>query len=182
MGGIATERGLTAGTRRPRRLRRTAALRALVRETRLSAASLVAPLFVVSGRGRQEAIPSLPGHFRLSPDLVAERALEISRIGAGGVLLFGIPDSKDSTGSGAADTAGPVPQAITRFREYARRAVKDISIPLAPSPVATTPLAPGGLMGGVALRQPVGVVACIGSYNFPLVNIAGKVAPALAPA
>ena len=73
-----------------------------------------------------------------------------------------------------------VPQAITRFREYARRAVKDISIPLAPSAVATTPLAPGGLMGGIALRQPVGVVACIGSFNFPLVNIAGKVAPALA--
>jgi len=73
-----------------------------------------------------------------------------------------------------------VPQAITRFRDYARRAVKDLSIPMAPSPVATTPLAPGGLMGGIALRQPVGVVACIASYNFPLVNMAGKVAPALA--
>jgi phenylacetaldehyde dehydrogenase len=73
-----------------------------------------------------------------------------------------------------------VPQAITRFREYAKRAVKDVSIPLAPNVVATTPLAPGGLMGGIALRQPVGVVACIGSFNFPLVNIAGKVAPALA--
>ena len=73
-----------------------------------------------------------------------------------------------------------VPQAITRFRDYARRAVKDLSIPLPPSPVATTPLAPGGLMGGIALRPPVGVVACIASYNFPLVNMAGKVAPALA--
>ena len=73
-----------------------------------------------------------------------------------------------------------VPQAITRFRDYARRAVKDLSVPLPPSPVATTPLAPGGLMGGIALRQPVGVVACIASYNFPLVNMAGKVAPALA--
>ncbi len=73
-----------------------------------------------------------------------------------------------------------VPQAINRFRDYARRALKDISIPLAPSPIGTTPLAPGGLMGGVALRQPVGVVACISAYNFPLVNMAGKVAPALA--
>ena len=73
-----------------------------------------------------------------------------------------------------------VPQAVTRFRDYARRAVKDLSIPLPPSPIGTTPLAPGGLMGGVALRQPVGVVACIASYNFPLVNMAGKVAPALA--
>jgi acyl-CoA reductase-like NAD-dependent aldehyde dehydrogenase len=73
-----------------------------------------------------------------------------------------------------------VPQAIARFRDYARRAVKDIDIPLPPSPIGTTPLAPGGLMGGIALRHPVGVVACIGSYNFPLVNMAGKVAPALA--
>lgn len=73
-----------------------------------------------------------------------------------------------------------VPQAITRFRDYARRALKDLSVALPPSPVATTPLAPGGLMGGIALRQPVGVVACIASYNFPLVNMAGKVAPALA--
>jgi len=73
-----------------------------------------------------------------------------------------------------------VPQAVTRFREYARRAAKDLSIALPPSPIGTTPLAPGGLMGGIALRQPVGVVACIASYNFPLVNMAGKVAPALA--
>ncbi|MFI5041020.1 MAG: aldehyde dehydrogenase family protein [Acidimicrobiales bacterium] len=73
-----------------------------------------------------------------------------------------------------------VPQAVTRFRDYARRAVKDLSIPLPPSAIGTTPLAPGGLMGGIALRHPVGVVACIASYNFPLVNMAGKVAPALA--
>jgi len=73
-----------------------------------------------------------------------------------------------------------VPQAVARFRDYARRAVKDLSITLPPSPIGTTPLAPGGLMGGIALRQPVGVVACIAAYNFPLVNMAGKVAPALA--
>ena len=73
-----------------------------------------------------------------------------------------------------------VPQAVARFRDYARRAVKNLSIPLPPSAIGTTPLAPGGLMGGIALRQPVGVVACIASYNFPLVNMAGKVAPALA--
>jgi len=73
-----------------------------------------------------------------------------------------------------------VPQAVARFRDYARRAVKDLSIPLPPSAMGATPLAPGGLMGGIALRQPVGVVACIASYNFPLVNMSGKVAPALA--
>ena len=73
-----------------------------------------------------------------------------------------------------------MPQAVTRFRDYARRAVKDLSIPLPPSAIGTTPLAAGGLMGGIALRPPVGVVACIAAYNFPLVNMAGKVAPALA--
>ncbi len=85
--------------------------------------------------------------------------------------------------TGATVTVGSalqVPQAVLRFRDYARRAVKDLSIALPPSPIGTTPLAPGGLMGGVALRQPVGVVACIASYNFPLVNMAGKIAPALA--
>ncbi|MFI5041081.1 MAG: aldehyde dehydrogenase family protein, partial [Acidimicrobiales bacterium] len=73
-----------------------------------------------------------------------------------------------------------VPQAVNRFRDYARRAVKDLSIPLPPSPMGSTPLAAGGLMGGIVVRQPVGVIACIASYNFPLVNMSGKVAPALA--
>ena len=73
-----------------------------------------------------------------------------------------------------------VPQAVTRFRDYARRATTDLSIALPPSAIGTTPLAAGGLMGGVVARPPVGVVACISSYNFPLVNMAGKVAPALA--
>src|SRR5260370_17635373 len=53
-------------------------------------------------------------------------------------------------------------------------------MPLPPQAVPTTPLAPGGLIGAVAVREPVGVVTCITSYNFPLVNMAGKVAPALA--
>ena len=73
-----------------------------------------------------------------------------------------------------------VPVAIERFQRYARGASKDLTIPLAPSPTGATPLAPGGLIGAVVNRQPVGVVACISPYNFPLVNIAGKIAPALA--
>ena len=56
----------------------------------------------------------------------------------------------------------------------------DLRIPLPPSVMETTPLAAGGLVGGVVNRQPVGVVACISPYNFPLVNMAGKVGPALA--
>jgi acyl-CoA reductase-like NAD-dependent aldehyde dehydrogenase len=73
-----------------------------------------------------------------------------------------------------------VPVAIERFERYAKGAMKDLNIPLAPSPIGTTPLAPGGLIGAVVNRQPVGAVACISPYNFPLVNMAGKIAPALA--
>ncbi len=70
--------------------------------------------------------------------------------------------------------------AIERFERYAKGALRDHSIPLTPSPTATTPLAPGGLIGAMVNRQPVGVVACISPYNFPMVNMAGKIAPALA--
>jgi acyl-CoA reductase-like NAD-dependent aldehyde dehydrogenase len=73
-----------------------------------------------------------------------------------------------------------VPMTATRFDRYARGALEPTVLPLAPQEMAATPLAPGGLMGALARRQPVGVVACITSYNFPLVNMAGKIGPALA--
>jgi phenylacetaldehyde dehydrogenase len=73
-----------------------------------------------------------------------------------------------------------VPQTVERFRRYARGAVQAHDLPLAPVAQAPTALAPGGLLGTVVVRQPVGVVACITPYNFPLVNMAGKVGPALA--
>src|SRR2546422_869752 len=63
---------------------------------------------------------------------------------------------------------------------YARRATRALDIPLPPQDMPTTPLAPGGLISGIGVRAPVGVVACISPYNFPVVNIAGKIAPALA--
>ena len=93
---------------RTRRLRRSPALRRLVRETRLSAASLVAPLFIVPGAGRREPIAALPGQSRLSPDKALVVARELADLGVGGVLLFGVPDWKDAEGSGAADPDGPV--------------------------------------------------------------------------
>jgi porphobilinogen synthase len=102
---------------RPRRLRSSAATRALVRETRLVPSQMVAPLFVVPGRGRQEPIPSLRGQSRLSPDLVLEEAEALARAGVGGVLLFGVPDEKDEDGRAAADPAGPVPAALRTLRE-----------------------------------------------------------------
>jgi phenylacetaldehyde dehydrogenase len=73
-----------------------------------------------------------------------------------------------------------VPQTIDRFRRYARGALEPVTIPLPPTEMPSTALAPGGLLGAVVERRPVGVVACITPYNFPLVNMAGKVGPALA--
>ncbi len=101
---------------RPRRLRSSPALRALVRETRLHPAQLVAPLFVTGGRARRHEIASLKGHHRLSPDLAVQKTHELAELGIGGVLLFGIPDSKDAFGSGADDRRGPVPETLRLLR------------------------------------------------------------------
>ena len=101
---------------RPRRLRRTPALRALVRETRLHPSMLVAPLFVRSGTGVREPIASMPGQARLSPDLAAEEAARLAELGVGGVILFGLPESKDALGSGASDDDGIVQDVFRRIR------------------------------------------------------------------
>ena len=73
-----------------------------------------------------------------------------------------------------------VPIVAQRFRRYAAGAREPNLIPLPPQQAQATALAPGGIIGAVAIRQPVGVVACITPYNFPIVNAAGKVGPALA--
>jgi phenylacetaldehyde dehydrogenase len=73
-----------------------------------------------------------------------------------------------------------VPSVSARFRRYAKGATEKVDIAVEPSVMPTTALAPGGIIGGVVHRAPVGVVACITSYNFPLVNMAGKLGPALA--
>ena len=101
---------------RLRRLRRTPALRSLVRETRLHPAMLVAPLFVRPGSGIREPIGSMPGQARLSPDLAAEEAARLAELGVGGVILFGLPESKDDIGSGASDDGGIVQDAFGRIR------------------------------------------------------------------
>lgn len=104
-------------THRPRRLRRSPALRRLVRETALTPADLVYPLFVRPGREVREPIPALPGQARLSPDLLPELGRELLRLGIPAVLLFGVPDRKDEVGSSAWDPDGPVPQAIRALKE-----------------------------------------------------------------
>jgi porphobilinogen synthase len=102
---------------RPRRLRRTAALRDLVRETRLQPSMLVAPLFVRPGTGVREPIPSMPGQARLSAHLAADEAARLADLGVGGVILFGLPDHKDPLGSEASDDGGIVQAAFRRIRE-----------------------------------------------------------------
>jgi len=101
----------------PRNLRKTEGLRRLVRETALSPDDLVMPCFVRPGRGRRVPIPSMPGQFQLTVDLLGAEARHLHRAGVGALLLFGIPPRKDARGSGAWDRNGIVPQAV--------RAVKD---------------------------------------------------------
>jgi porphobilinogen synthase len=112
----AVERSIPRTANRPRRLRTSPAVRNLVRETRLHPGQLIAPLFVVTGQGRRQEIESLKGHSRLSPDLALREAHRLAELGVGGVLLFGIPDSKDQIGSGAEDPSGPVPETLRLLR------------------------------------------------------------------
>ena len=112
-------------TFRGRRLRRTPALRALVRETRLHPAMLVAPLFVRPGRGMRDEIPSMPGQVRLSVDQLPAEAERLLGEGVRSVLLFGLPESKDADGSAAWAEDGIVQQAI---RELRRAAGEDLAI------------------------------------------------------
>ncbi|MDE0828423.1 MAG: porphobilinogen synthase [Vicinamibacterales bacterium] len=102
--------------RRPRRLRASAGVRSLVRETRLSADALVYPLFVVDGHGVRREISSMPGVFQLSVDETVRETAAASEDGVRAVILFGIPASKDETGSAAADPKAPVQAAIRALR------------------------------------------------------------------
>ncbi len=101
---------------RPRRLRRTPALRALVRETRLHPSMLVAPLFVRPGTGVREPVASMPGVERVSADVAADDAVRLAELGVGGVIIFGLPAMKDALGSEASDGDGIVQDAFRRIR------------------------------------------------------------------
>jgi porphobilinogen synthase len=103
-------------TQRPRRLRRTAAIRSLVRETRLSPEALIYPLFVCEGEGVRRPIGSMPGVFQLSVDEAVTEAAAAKAEGVPGVLLFGLPDDKDEVGSRASDPEAPVQSAIRAIK------------------------------------------------------------------
>ncbi|MHB0998751.1 MAG: porphobilinogen synthase [Armatimonadota bacterium] len=97
---------------RSRRLRTTDAMRRMVRETELSVNDLIYPLFVVHGTGIRQEIPSMPGCFRLSIDELCKEASEIRDLNISGILLFGLPESKDEFGSEAYAPDGIVQQAV----------------------------------------------------------------------
>jgi porphobilinogen synthase len=97
---------------RPRRLRRTAALRSLVAQTRLHAGDLVLPMFVKEGLAEPAAIASMPSVVQHSRDSLRKAAVDAVEAGVGGLMLFGVPAEKDATGSGAVDPAGILNQAI----------------------------------------------------------------------
>jgi acyl-CoA reductase-like NAD-dependent aldehyde dehydrogenase len=123
---------------------------------------------------------ALPGWKATPPEV---RGALLQRVGA---LLLAradelLPLIMAETGATlAVGSSLQLPQAVNRFETHARLATEDLRIPLPPQIMEGNPLAAGGVIGGVVNRQPVGVVACISPYNFPLVNAAGKIGPALA--
>ena len=106
-------------TTRLRRLRHHPAVRSLVRQTSLSPANLILPLFVRAGEGIRQEISAMPGHFQLSPDLLETEIREAAELGLGGVILFGIPDAKDPAGSDSMNRCGIIPQAVNVAKQTA---------------------------------------------------------------
>jgi porphobilinogen synthase len=104
---------------RPRRTRRTATLRRMVRETTLSVDDFIAPLFIAEGQNVLKPISSMPGHAQRSLDHLDTEIDELNELGIPAVLLFGIPLHKDASGTGAWDPDGPVPSAIRAIKRRA---------------------------------------------------------------
>jgi porphobilinogen synthase len=115
---------MTFPVTRMRRLRMTESLRRMVRETRLTPSSFVYPLFVCPGEGVRREISSMPGNFQYSVDALVGEVREVQSLGIGGVILFGIPETKDETASGAYDDEGIVQQAVRAIK----REVRDILV------------------------------------------------------
>jgi porphobilinogen synthase len=104
-------------THRGRRLRRNEALRGLVRETRLSAAGLIYPMFVCPGQKVRQEVSSMPGVFQQSADQIVEECREVESLGIPGVILFGLPEKKDARGMTSVAADGVVQRAIEAIRK-----------------------------------------------------------------
>jgi porphobilinogen synthase len=107
---------LSFPTHRPRRLRRTEALRRLVRETRLTTDGLIYPMFVCPGTNVRQEVASMPGIFQQSADQIVEECREVESLGLPGVILFGLPESKDPRGQSSLHSDGVVQRAIEAIR------------------------------------------------------------------
>jgi porphobilinogen synthase len=101
---------------RPRRLRANESMRSLVRETRLDPAEFILPLFVCPGHGIRREIGSMPGNYQMSVDELTRECAEVQSLGIGGVILFGLPETKDEMASGAYDDDGIVQRAIRALK------------------------------------------------------------------
>ena len=110
-------------THRYRRLRLTDSLREMVRETTLSPSDFIAPLFVVPGAGVRQAVPSMPGVDRTSPELAGKDAKVLFELGVKSVILFGIPDGKDPMGTSSTDPNGPVCLAVRAIKAESPKTV-----------------------------------------------------------
>jgi porphobilinogen synthase len=108
---------MTFPVHRPRRLRRTEAMRGLVRETRLTTSGLVYPMFTCPGTKVRNEVSSMPGVFQQSVDQIVEECREVADLGIPGVILFGLPDHKDETGSEVASADGAVQRSIDAIRK-----------------------------------------------------------------
>jgi len=102
---------------RPRRMRQNENLRALIRETHLSAEQFVFPIFIMPGKGKKEEISSMPGIFRVSVDQLAKEAKECLAAGVRSVILFGLPEKKDPVGSGAHARDGIIQRGIRELKD-----------------------------------------------------------------
>lgn len=102
---------------RPRRLRRNENIRRMVRETRLSVDDLVYPVFAAAGNGIKRPVESMPGVYNLSVDMLSEEIGKASELNIPAVLIFGVPDKKDSAGTGAYSDEGVVQQAVRAVKK-----------------------------------------------------------------
>ncbi len=109
---------------RLRRLRQNPAVRRLVQEVTLAPSNMVLPLFIRPGKGLRQPIGSMPGHSQISPDQLPAELEEVQKLGLGGVILFGIPETKDATGSDSTSDGGIVQQALA----IAKRTAPDVLV------------------------------------------------------
>jgi porphobilinogen synthase len=105
---------------RPRRLRKNERLRDLIAETGISARELIYPMFVMPGKGEREEVVSMPGIYKQSVDNIVKEALEAEKLGVNSILLFGIPEKKDETGSEGYDPNGIVQKAVRELKKKAK--------------------------------------------------------------